>query len=226
MSGAELAAAITAALRAEGDPQRAPRQQEYMKSELPFFGVPVPRARRIATDAARGTRDSAVLRDAAVRLWDGAVAREQWYAALALLALRPHRGDPVILPLVEKFVRSGQWWDITDELAHRLAELHDADPAPTAELVRRWAVDQEMWIRRIAILSQLGRRDRVDAALLSDTIVANLADPEFFLRKAIGWALREYARVAPDWVRAYVAAQPLSPLSRREALRHVGDVSG
>lgn len=222
MSGAELAAAITAALRAEGDPQRAPRQQEYMKSALPFFGVPVPRARRIATDAARGTRDSAVLRDAAVRLWDGAVAREQWYAALALLALRPHRGDPVILPLVEEFVRSGQWWDITDELAHRVAELLDADAVAMSVVVREWMADENLWIRRLAILSQLGRRERVDRQLLADTIEANVADRDFFIRKAIGWALREAARVDPEWVQAFLAEHSaLSPLSVREASKHL-----
>jgi 3-methyladenine DNA glycosylase AlkD len=79
-----------------------------------------------------------------------------------------------------------------------------------------------MWVRRLAILSQLGRRDRVDRALLADVIEPNRADGEFFIRKAIGWALREYARVDPDWVREYVAGHELSALTRREALKHLG----
>lgn len=222
MTGDELAVAVTAALRAEADPKRAPGQQAYMKSALPFFGVPVPRARRITIDAARGIRDAAVLRDAAVRLWDGAVAREQWYAALALLALRPHRGDPSILPLIEKFVRGGQWWDITDELAHRMAELLDADAVAMSAVVRAWMTDENLWIRRLAILSQLGRRERVDRQLLTDVIEANIADRDFFIRKAIGWALREGARTDPDWVRAFLTGHPaLSPLSVREASKHL-----
>lgn len=222
MTGDELAVAVTAALRAEADPKRAPGQQAYMKSALPFFGVPVPRARRITIDAARGTRDAAVLRDAAVQLWDGAVAREQWYAALALLALRPHRGDPSILPLIEKFVRGGQWWDITDELAHRMAELLDADAVAMSAVVRAWMTDENLWIRRLAILSQLGRRERVDRQLLTDVIEANIADRDFFIRKAIGWALREGARTDPDWVRAFLTGHPaLSPLSVREASKHL-----
>lgn len=222
MTGNELAVAVTAALRAEADPKRAPGQQAYMKSALPFFGVPVPRARRITIDAARGIRDAAVLRDAAVRLWDGAVAREQWYAALALLALRPHRGDPAVLPLIEKFVRSGQWWDITDELAHRMAELLDADAVAMSAVVRAWMTDENLWIRRLAILSQLGRRERVDRQLLTDVIEANIADRDFFIRKAIGWALREGARTDPDWVRAFLTGHPaLSPLSVREASKHL-----
>ena len=68
---------------------------------------------------------------------------------------------------------------------------------------------------------QLGRRDRVDRELLADLIRPNLSDREFFIRKAIGWALREYARIDPEWVRTYAATHDLSPLSRREALKHL-----
>ncbi len=95
------------------------------------------------------------------------------------------------------------------------------DGPGAAELVRAWSVDDDLWMRRIAIISQLGRRDRVDATLLADVIAPNLGDPEFFIRKALGWALREYARVAPEWVRHYVTTHDLSPLSRREAMKHL-----
>src|SRR6478735_5758044 len=104
---------------------------------------------------------------------------------------------------------------------HRIAELHDVLPRETAGLVRRWSTDADLWVRRIAILSQLGRRDRLDRELLAELIAPNRPDPDFFIRKAIGWALREYARVDPDWVRDYVGAHKLSPLSRREALKHL-----
>ena len=212
---------IRAGLRAIADPERAAGQQAYMKSAMPFLGVRVPDARRIArTEAGRNT-DAETLRAASRTLWDEATVREERYAAMALLGVRPLRGDPVIVPDIEHMVRTGRWWDITDELAHRLAELHDAHPAETAELVRRWARDEDFWMRRIAILSQLGRRDRVDPALLAAVIEPNIGDPEFFIRKAIGWALREYARVDPDWVRAFADTHALSPLSRREALKHL-----
>jgi len=215
-----LADDIRAALLAAADPQRAPGQQAYMKSAMPFLGVRVPDARRIATTRAKGM-DAAALRAAALELWDAAGHREERYAAMALLSARSLRGDPELVPVVEHMVRTGQWWDYTDELAHRLAELHDARPADTAALVRTWARDPDLWIRRIAILSQLGRGIRLDPAVLADTIAPNTSDPEFFLRKAIGWALREYARVAPEWVRAYVDAHEVSPLTRREALKHL-----
>lgn len=192
-----------------------------MKSSMPFLGVSVPDARRIARGAAKGEKDATALRCAATRLWDEAAHREERYAAMALLATKPVDGDPASAPLIEHMVRTGRWWDFTDELAHRVAALHDAHPSATADLVLAWCIDEDFWMRRLAILSQLGRGAHLDRELLSRTIEPNLGDPEFFLRKAIGWALREYARVDPDWVREYAATHALSPLSRREALKHL-----
>jgi 3-methyladenine DNA glycosylase AlkD len=217
----DLAAQVRADLRAAADPSRAAGQQAYMKSAMPFLGVRVPEARRVAKRAAAGVTDAASLRASALELWDGAGHREERYAAMALLATRPLRGGPAVVPVVEHMVRTGQWWDYTDELAHRLADLHAAHPADTAALVRSWARDDDLWIRRIAILSQLGRGIHLDPVLLSDVIEPNRDDERFFIRKAIGWALREYARVEPEWVRAYVDTHPVSPLSRREALKHL-----
>ncbi|MEU1970409.1 DNA alkylation repair protein [Microbacterium sp. NPDC019599] len=216
-----LADDIRAALVAAADPARAPGQQAYMKSAMPFRGVAVPEVRRITRAAAKGTTDAATLRAAAAQLWDEASHREERYAAMQLLGLRPLRGDPAVVPLVEHMVRTGRWWDITDELAHRIAEALDARPDETAALVRFWSGDADFWMRRLAILAQLGRRDRVDRMLLTDVIEPNAGDREFFIRKAIGWALREYARVEPDWVRAFVASHELSPLTVREALKHL-----
>jgi len=214
---------IRAALRASADPSRAPGQQAYMRSAMPFLGVTVPVVRRIARTAVNGAGpiEPAVLRDAAQTLWDDARYREERYAATALLAVGAASADHTVVPLIEHMVRTGRWWDYTDDLAHRLAGLHDREPAATAALVRRWSTDEEIWIRRISILSQLGRRDRIDLEVLTDVIAPNLADREFFIRKAIGWALRECARVHPQWVREFAAAAPLSPLSRREALKHL-----
>ena len=218
----ELAVRIRDALGAAADPVRAPGQQAYMKSEMPFLGVPVPEVRRIARSAARGITDPEQVLEAAVELWDAASHREERYAAMALLSAAALRDHAAMLPTVEHMVRSGRWWDFTDELAHRVAAELDAHPEETAAIVRAWATDEDMWMRRISIISQLGRRDRLDRALLTEVVEPNVADPEFFIRKAIGWALRELARTDPEWVRTFVDARALSPLSRREALKHLG----
>lgn len=222
-SSSALANEIREALRAAADPALAPGQQAYMKSAMPFLGVRVPDARRLATQAARGIVDVDELRDAALDLWRASGYREERYAAQALMALKPLRGRLDLLDVHEEMIRTGAWWDHVDEVAHRLADLLDSHPDELPVELRVWADDEDLWIRRAAIIAQLQRRDRVDHGLLSDVIEANLGDEEFFIRKAIGWALRDHARADPDWVRAFVDAHPsLSPLSRREALKHLG----
>lgn len=219
---ASLTAEIRSALREAADPARAPGQQAYMKSAMPFLGVSVPETRRIARTIGRESTDRAHLIEAALALWDGARYREERYAALALLGLPALRRDPAIVALVETFVVDGAWWDVTDEAAHRVADLLDVDPHAMAAQVRAWADSDDLWLRRLAIIGQLGRRERVDRILLTDVIEANVSDDAFFVRKAIGWALRDYARTAPEWVRLFVDEHALSPLSRREALKHLG----
>lgn len=221
MSTDELAGTIRTALAAEADPERAPAQQAYMKSTMPFLGIPVPRVRRITVDAVRGVRDPGALQRAASDLWDRATHREHWYAAMTLLARTPNRGRAEVIPIAEHMIRTGRWWDVTDDLAHRLAEQLDVRPEETADLLRRWARDPELWIRRVAIIAQLGRRDRVDVPLLTEAILENANDPDFFIRKAIGWALRDHARTDPDGVRRFVEEHSLSPLSEREAMKHL-----
>jgi 3-methyladenine DNA glycosylase AlkD len=90
-------------------------------------------------------------------------------------------------------------------------------------VIRRWARVEDLWLRRTAVLSQLGSGSATDLDLLAEVIEANAASPEFFHRKAIGWALRDLAHHEPDWVEAFAESHPgLSPLSRREALRNLG----
>jgi 3-methyladenine DNA glycosylase AlkD len=219
-----LPAAVRTSLRAAADASLAPGQQAYMKSAMPFLGVRVPDVRRLVRTLVRdlGITDPVELTTAARELWDDATHREERYAAAALLGLRPLKGELSLVPFHEHVARTGAWWDHIDEAAHRVAELHDAHPVETAQVVRRWSTDDDsFWVRRLAIISQLGRKDRVDLDLLAAVLEPNLADREFFIRKAVGWSLREVARVHPDWVRDYAASHDLSPLSRREALKHL-----
>ena len=219
----DLVEVVRRTLRDHADPSLAPGQQAYMKSPMPFLGVRVPEVRRLTRAAARSypPADLEDLERVVRDLWDGATYREERYAATELTALRLATGRLELLPLYEHIAVTGAWWDHVDEVAHRIADLHDLHPEPTAEAVRRWATSSDMWLRRLAIISQLGRRDRVDRALLIDVIEPNLTDPEFFIRKAIGWALREVARVDPSWVQTFADEHELSPLSRREALKHL-----
>lgn len=219
-----LASQISAELRALADPDAAPAMAAYMKvadnGTLPFLGIRRPLVRRTARALAKGN-DPDELLAAVAALWDDATHREQRYAAQDLLSLRWTHGRIDLLDLHRHHVVTGAWWDHVDETAHRISDLVDTHHDELGKVLLEWRADEVMWLRRVAILGQLGLRDRVDLYLLADVIEPNRADPEFFIRKAIGWALREVARWNPDWVREYVAANELSPLSRREALKHL-----
>ena len=223
----QLVTAVRDALAGAADPARAPDMQAYMKSTLPFRGVPKPVRVRVLRPvlAAHPVTDRGVWEATIRRLYDDAHYREERYAALAVLDVRAARAwrDPDLVPLLEHLVVTGAWWDLVDDVAgHQVAPLLAAHPDVLAPLVRGWARCDDLWLRRTAILSQLGRGLGTDRELLTDVIEANAGSGEFFHRKAIGWALRDLAWKDPDWVRTFVDAHPgLSPLSRREALKHL-----
>jgi 3-methyladenine DNA glycosylase AlkD len=205
-------------------------QQRYMKSALPYRGLTSPQLttvlKPILGDPGLRLTDRAVWEGTIGALWDEAAYREEWYAAIALARDRRYRGwvDSDSMALWRHLVMTGAWWDVVDEVAtHLVREVLDRAPDVEGLRLREWAVDEHLWLRRTAIIAQVGRGDRLDEDLLTDAIEPNLADRDFFIRKAIGWALRDHARVAPDWVRAFVGAHEaeLSGLSRREAMRHL-----
>lgn len=223
MANAELIAAIRRRLAADADPVRAAGAQAYMKSAMPSLGVRVPEVRRIVKAAARELPPGSLeeLMSTVLQLWRDATWREERYAAIDLTGLPLAAGEPVMLPLYEEIIRSGAWWDLVDGVSHRLFGLlreHREDITP---VLRRWSTDPDLWIRRASITAQLGAKTATDPDLLAAVIEPNLADPEFFIRKAIGWALRDFAATDPEWVRGFVERHgtEISPLARREALR-------
>jgi 3-methyladenine DNA glycosylase AlkD len=221
-----LVGAIGAELRRAADPARAPQMQAYMKSSMPYLGVPLPVTRRIARSAAASNPPADVpdLLASATALWRGAKYREERYAAAELTGLAMAAGRLEMLPLYREMIVTGAWWDHVDGISERIGGLLLAHRPVIEPVIRQWSTDPDSWLRRSSIISQLALKQRTDVVLLTDVIEPNLADREFFIRKAIGWALRQYARVDPDWVRAFVDghAAAMSPLSRREAMKHLG----
>ncbi len=199
--------------------------QAYMKSAMPFRGVQKPARTRLLTPlfAARPPADRAGYEATVLALWREAEFREERYAALALTETPPARQwqDPDALPIYDEMVVTGAWWDLVDEVAtRRIGPILRAAPGAVTPVMRAWAEDADLWRRRTAIICQIGSKAATDLDLLTFAIEANLGDRDFFIRKAIGWALREHAKTDPDWVRDFVAGhEDLSPLSRREALR-------
>lgn len=223
---------LRARLAAAGDPDRAAGQQVYMKSALPFHGLTAPEGRRLFAASIRShpPPDRQTWEATVLELWDGATHREQWYAALALAQDRRARAwqDPDTLGLYRHLATSGAWWDVVDEIASRLVGpiLRDHRD-PVTPVMRDWATGPDLWLRRVAILSQLRHHEQTDVDLLEHCVLSNLAGSlhadEFFIRKALGWALREHAKTDAPWVLALLdrAGQRVSPLTRREATKHL-----
>jgi 3-methyladenine DNA glycosylase AlkD len=224
----DLIAAIRGELARVADPAKAPAMQAYMKSDMPYLGVSSPQMRQAcrAVFAAHVLTSFDEWRDTTRDLWRGATYREERYAAIALTGDRRYRDFQRLdaLPLYEEMIVTGAWWDYVDELAiHRVGLLLARYPEPMRAEMLAWSHDPHLWKRRTAILCQNAFKASTDETLLFACIAPNLSDRDFFIRKAIGWALREYAKTRPDAVRQYVREHEsaLSPLSRREATKHL-----
>jgi 3-methyladenine DNA glycosylase AlkD len=223
-----LIKAIRGGLAELGDPEKAPAMQAYMKSAMPFRGVPKsPRSALLKQVLADQVLPDRVNFLATIRaLWRDAEFREERYAAIELSGHRAYVQwqDPDLLELYEEMIVTGAWWDYVDEIAiRRIGPILRESPSVVVPIMLGWSAGADLWRRRTAIICQVGAREDTDTELLSRTIEPAIGEPEFFLRKGIGWALREYAKTAPDWVRSFVDEHPeLSGLSRREALKHLG----
>ena len=223
-----LIRAVRDALWSVREPGRAAGQQRYMKSSMPFMGVRVPVMRKTARavldrypPACAGEWQETIL-----AMWREATYREQRYAAVELAVHRPFLCWLTMesVSLLDELIVNGAWWDYVDRIAPAgLGHVLSTEPEPMGAMMRGWARDENTWRRRAALLCQLGFKEDTDLALLYDCIGTCMGHGEFFVQKAMGWALRDYARTDPSEVRRYVAADgsSLPGLTRREALKNL-----
>jgi 3-methyladenine DNA glycosylase AlkD len=221
----ELARHVTAELKRLANPAKAPAMAAYMKTTQPFFGVPTPA--RIAMLKAMGDRfaprDQKSYARSVLALWK-LRHREERYCAITFARRYEAFITPASIPLYERMIREGAWWDFVDEIAANLVgAVYGNFRAQTRPIIERWIDDDDMWIRRTAILSHLRHKHQTDAAQLFEFCLKRANESEFFIRKAIGWALREYSKTDPRAVRAFLAKnrKRLSNLSYAEASKHL-----
>ena len=214
-------------MAAAANPEKATGMRAYMKSAMPYYGINLPEVRLISRhhfDAIEMSCDG--WQQTVLELWRGARHREERYAALYLLRMKKHRKclRPQSMPMLEELVVTGAWWDYVDETAGVIGDVLREHPKKMKPVMRRWSTDQNLWKRRVSIICQLGFKRGTDLELLYANIEPNLGDRDFFIRKAIGWALRQYAWTDPNEVARFVRANGdrLSGLSRREALKNIG----
>lgn len=216
---------VTTRLQSAADPSKAPGMQAYMKTDMPFYGVQkagrTPILRQLVKEF---PPETAAEYEALVRgLW-GLTHREEKYLALGFARHFKRFVTPERLPLYRELIVDGGWWDFVDEVATQLVRglviSHPKDSWPTIDT---WIHDQNMWLRRAAIICQVGAKDHTDSARLFRFCEVCIDEREFFIRKAIGWALREYAKTEPDAVAGFINARrdDLSGLSFREGSKHI-----
>ncbi|HEU4815447.1 DNA alkylation repair protein [Janthinobacterium sp.] len=221
-----LHAELKAALEAVAEPARTGPMQAYMRGQFVFLGVAAPQRRLAARGLLAGLKGvgADVLLEHAQLLWQQP-EREYQHVALDMLALHRRQLGVEHLPALLGLARQRAWWDSVDGMAGIVGEVLQAERqrGGHAHAHMDGALRHgDFWLRRIAMLHQLGWRGDTDAAWLFDAALALAHEDEFFIRKAIGWALRDYARHAPTEVLAFATEhrQRLSPLSYREALKH------
>ncbi|MFI8228184.1 DNA alkylation repair protein [Streptomyces sp. NPDC085900] len=216
---------LTAVYADAADPARAAPMRAYMKDVAPFLGLTTPVRRALSRVVVDGLPrpDETDCAAIALRCWR-LPEREYQYFAVDCLRRHARVCSSAFLPVARHLVGTRSWWDTVDLLAaHVVGALVAADPALTADM-DAWIADDDLWIARTALLHQLRYKERTDARRLFAYCLRQSGHPDFFIRKAIGWALREYARTDPEAVRDFVARERgrFAPLTVREALKNIG----
>jgi len=203
------------------DPQKAAPMKRYMRDQFEYLGIKAPDVGILLKQHIRehGLPPLAELDTVLRDLW-ALPQREFQYAANGLLEKFEGELPPEFIETLEYLLVTKSWWDTVDAIAAGTLGVHfKRHPKVRKKYLANWRKSDNFWLRRATILFQLGYKKDTDFELLCDIIRGNLGSQEFFINKAIGWALRQYTRVDPEGVRDFVAATPLQPLSAREALK-------
>lgn len=209
-------------LNSAANPTHAVGMSAYMKHQFAFLGIPAPERRKIIrtieiTAAQQSNQNELLV--LAQALWQQP-EREFHYCAIELLVRAQKKLSLTALPVIEHLLCTQSWWDSVDPLATQLVSaLAQREPDIITQL-DRWQDAPNLWLRRTAILYQLSWKTKTDTERLFQACLVNAHEQDFFIRKAIGWALRQYARTDAVAVINFVACTPLSALSKREALKH------
>lgn len=206
------------------DIEKAISMQSYLKDHFPFLGIKAPERRALLKEYFNetGLLKQEFNPDFVEALWD-LEEREYQAAALDYIGKFTRKLDKSHLSLVEKLITTKSWWDTVDMLAaHPAGAIAAKNPEVIPEKIEGWATSENMWLRRAAILFQLKYKTSTNEDLLYRYIMLNNDSKEFFIQKAIGWALREYSKTNPESVKRFIESNTLARLSIREGSKYIG----
>lgn len=212
---------IMSEYRAASNPEKAVGMKAYMKHKFEYLGLQKPERAQLRKDFLKEQKASGSLDWNIVwTLWKQP-EREFQYLALAYLDTMSDLMSKEDIFNIEKLIVSKSWWDSVDGTITMTGRLVRRFPDLKENVIKRWINEKNIWLKRISILFQLKYKVETDTEFLSDAILANCGTKEFFVNKAIGWALREYSKTDPEWVRNFIKNNNLHTLSIREGSKYV-----
>ena len=196
--------------------------KSYMKDNFEYLGIKTPLRKELEKELLKEKSKEALIdKDFVKMLWNYEY-RELQYVALDYLVKQKKKLQKEDINFIKDLIITKSWWDTIDLIAsHLVGEICKKYPELIDEYILNWSTDENMWIRRTAILYQLKYKQDTDRNILEKVIKDNIEDEEFFIRKAIGWALREYSKTNKEWVSEFVANNRLSKLSEKEASKYL-----
>ena len=206
---------------AAADPAKAGPMAAYMKNQFPYLGLQKPERTALSRDFLKKKKAEPGIDFAFIEQCFALPEREFSYLALSYLDTVKNRLTPDDLPFLDQLVQTRPWWDTVDTIAPIAGDVLRRYPKVREKTAARWMEHNSFWVRRVSILFQLKYKAETDTALLERAIMACCNTSEFFLNKAIGWALREYSKTNAAWVRAFIASHKLHPLSAREGSKYI-----
>jgi 3-methyladenine DNA glycosylase AlkD len=202
------------------NPENAHWMRQYMRNKYQFIGIKKPEQALVFKDIYKKFGKAEDWYEVSSELF-AMPEREFQYVAMAYLLKAKNSWDSRVPLLVHRWVDDNSWWDVVDVLGPKVLGLYfQRFPQERSEWISIWMKSPNFWHQRLCILFQLDYKKQTDVTLLSTIILSLNTSKEFFIQKAIGWSLRQYARTDPEWVLDFVDNHPLMPLSKREALKH------
>lgn len=217
-------ASIKILLAGHASPVQAGPMKKYMRDQFEYLGIKSPQLKSLFRQVIQkhGMPPFDELDILIHELWE-LPEREYQYLAISLMERLEKKLPASAIQTLEYMMVNKSWWDTVDNISHVVGVHFKRYPEIREKYLAKWRTSEDIWLRRTAILFQLDYKEETDFDLLRDIIQENLGSNEFFINKAIGWSLRQYARVDPNTVKKFVEATQLHPLSRREAMKHLDD---
>ena len=209
-------------LEAAKDPEKAGPMEAYMRHQFPFLGIAGPERNSLYKKYFPEAKKTKIIDwDFVDTCWEKEPREYQYVAANYLKAMQTYltKDD---LPKLERLVVTKSWWDTVDILDRVVGSLVANHPE-LEEVLLKWSLSDNIWLRRVAIDHQLLRKEKTDVQLMEKILLNNLDQPEFFINKAIGWALRDYSKTNPEWVSSFIEKnkERMSELSIKEASKYL-----